>query len=332
MGFNKISVDTVYIGGGTPSLLSSAQMSQLLDTLDNRFILDKNCEITVEVNPDSCDLRKLIEYKEAGVNRLSVGVQTVNDKTLKAIGRIHNSKQVEKTLTDIKCCGINNISADIMLGLPYEGEKEIKETIDLLYGYEVMHISAYLLKIMESTPFYDESPDGLPDDDETATLYYYAAQLLEDYSYTQYEVSNFAMSSFESKHNMKYWNCEDYIGFGAGAHSSLNGKRYHIEPDTKGYIKEFSHQSEDYMKSLIFEGNVGWDDYLILRLRTTKGLSLKKLKDRFSFETTPKMKELFIRYMRMGLMEQEHDYVKLKRGGFLVSNEILSELLLAAEG
>ena len=324
-------IDSVYIGGGTPSLLEGKQIDTLLTAVEERFTLKRDTEITIEVNPDSSSYEKLFAYKNAGVNRISLGVQSAYDKTLKRLGRLHTNEQVVKALQDAVATGFTNISGDIMLGLPNEKEREIDKTIRLLYENGVTHISAYILKISEDTPFGKNPPRNLPDDDTVATLYEFAAARLISLGYDQYEISNFAKKSYESRHNKKYWNCEDYIGIGAGAYSSFKGKRYHIVPDIKRYIAYFNELGKDTGSISVNDGEVGWDDYMILRLRTNNGLSLNLLKERYTFTFSDNMKKMIKRYIKAGYINEHDDVISLTRKGFLVSNEILAELMLAAE-
>ena len=331
MGFPSREVDSIYIGGGTPSLLSGEQVARLLLVLEKQFKVSKDSEITIEINPDSSDRVKLKEYFSAGINRISVGAQTVNDETLKRLGRLHLAEAAKEILRDAAEVGFNNISCDMMLALPYEDERDISRTIDFFSKNGVKHISAYILKISPDTPFGRNNPKGIPDDDRTADLYDYTVEELEKLGYKQYEISNFSLESYESRHNMKYWNCEEYIGLGAGAFSSIDNMRYHIEGNLKEYLNTFKKPSNDYMKGLIYDGLVGYDDYMILQLRTAKGLDLDEMYERYKFVPTEKMNECFKQYIELGLMKREDKTIYLTEKGFLVSNEILSGLLLAVE-
>ena len=329
-GFSGDNIDTIYIGGGTPSLLTPEQLHRLLDALNRKFRFSGYAEITLEINPESSDYSKLKGYRDSGINRLSVGVQTVNNSTLNAIGRNSSRQQIEQTLTHAAEAGFVNVAADIIIGLPDEGVESIEDSIETIHRYNVKHISAYILKVSEGTKLWDKR-EGLADDDTTADLYCYAAGLLESYGYLQYEVSNFAYDSYQSRHNLKYWNCDDYFGLGAGAYSSIDNKRYYCEADIHRYLECFTTPSDSWDKGYIYDGTVGWDDFLILQLRTTAGLSLDSLKERFRYTLNDRMSELINRYIEAEYMVKEGNYIRMTRKGLLVSNEILSSLLLAAE-
>jgi len=330
-GYEARSIDSIYIGGGTPSLLDSSQIANLLETINKGFKLDSNTEITVEVNPDSADKEKLYGYLYAGVNRLSIGVQSFSDRTLRTIGRLHTAEKAEQTILDAHRVGFTNIAADIMLGLPYEGKKEVKGAIEILAKTGVHHISAYILKISGDTPFGKEYPEGIADDDTVADIYCYAVEQLEAKGYLQYEISNFAKRNYEGRHNKKYWNCEEYIGLGAGAFSLLESYRYHLPGDIPLYLKTFENPSPNFMKGLVLDGPVEWDDYIIVRLRTTEGLSTKRLEQLFGFQIPARIEEEFKGFIELGLMKRENERIRLTTEGFLLSNDILSRLLLAAE-
>jgi len=324
-------VDSIYIGGGTPSLLSGFQMAELAGSLRRIFNPAKDCEFTIEVNPASCDFETLQAYRRAGVNRLSVGVQTFSDTTLSILGRLHSSADARRTFQHAKSAGFTNISADLMLALPGEDEDSIMSSIDELADLGVSHISAYLLKLSEDTPLGKTLPDSLPDDDRASGLYRRAAAYLTHKGYNQYEISNFAEPGFKSRHNLKYWNCDDYIGFGPAAHSSVSGKRYSFARDTKAYIDMFNEPVDDFLLGQHDEGRVDWEDYLMLKLRTNEGLSLSSMKRRFLFSFSDKMKNRLSQYEKAGLLKLDGDCLRLTLDGMLVSNSIISGLLAAAD-
>jgi len=330
-GFPSSEVDSIYIGGGTPSLLEGKQAKAIVDMLKKRFSVKKESEITIEVNPAGCSSDRLREFRDAGINRLSVGIQSMSDKTLKTLGRTHTGSDALKTLQDAKNAGFFNISADIMLGLPDESEDDIKKTVEPLIERGVTHISAYILKLAEGTPMGDTVPDGIPDEDGIADIYMYASGLLESNGYMQYEISNFAQDTYESRHNMKYWNCENYIGMGAGAYSSLDSNRYHFPPDIYEYIRCFKNPSTIFNKGFVYDGEVTWDEYFMLRLRTKQGISFEELKKRFYIEPYSRMEHLLIEFEKKGYTKLIGNTVKLTRKGMLLSNSVISSLLVEAE-
>ena len=210
------AVDSIYFGGGTPSLLSIQAVSDILETCDKNFKL-VSPEITLEYNPSRTSFRHLHDLKLAGVNRLSIGTQSFSDSQLKVLGRTHTAKQNLETVQNAYQAGFRNLSCDLMLALPYQSEQVLLQTLEILTSLPIQHVSAYLLQMEENTPFYTnpEILDNLPDDDISADRYLQTVRMLEESGFHQYEVSSFAKSGFESRHNLKYWFCEDYLGIGA---------------------------------------------------------------------------------------------------------------------
>ena len=327
---SALETDSIYLGGGTPSLLSGSQMGGLFDALMKKISPSAGCEITVEVNPASCGFETLLAYRRAGVNRLSVGVQTACDATLKTLLRPHTAKDSRLVLEEAIKAGFDNISADLMLALPGEDTSHIRASIALLAQCGVSHISSYLLKISEGTAFGRSLPESLPDEDSAADLYLFAVSELCDSGYEQYEISNFAKPGFESRHNLKYWNCEDYIGLGPGAHSSVGAGRYSFPPDLPAYLERFKEPPDSFLSPLREEGAVDSDDYVMLRLRTNEGLSLNAMKKRFGFAFSEEAESRIARYEESGLLRLEKDCLRLTTRGMLVSNSIIAGLLAAS--
>ncbi len=331
--FAPRNVDTVYFGGGTPSLLASEQISRILSAINGRMTVCDGAEITLEANPAAVTREKLRELRSLGINRLSVGVQATDDAALKALGRLHTRADAFTVFEDALAAGFCNLSADIMLALPNDDEKITAQRVSEISSLPVNHISAYLLKIMEGTPFYERTPHGIPADDEQAALYELCCNTLAENGFQQYEISNFAKSrELQSKHNLKYWNCEDYIGLGAAAHSSLGGERYSFPRSIDKFINSFAdvsdlHNDSAALSFLNHEGSVDAEDYIMLRLRTTDGLSRKRLYSLYNYcfdESKRKQIEVF---NSMGLLADDGDIIKLTVKGFLVSNSIISELI-----
>jgi len=324
-------VDSIYFGGGTPSLLSGAQLGGLIEALRDGFDISDDCEITVEINPASCDFPTLREYRLLGVNRLSVGVQTSVDAALKILGRPHSAADAFITLEHAAGAGFSNISADLMLALPGEARGDIQASIERLAEFDVSHVSVYLLKLSEDTPLKKANPKTLPDEDAAAQMYLDAVSFLAQKGFYQYEISNFAKPGFECRHNNKYWDCRDYIGFGPAAHSSLGGARYSFMPDLKAYLERFRETPGDFLGGLRREGSVGWDDYLMLRLRTNEGLSLRSMERRFGFSFAADLLAQLGTYEAAGLLRFDGDRLSLTTRGMLVSNTIIASILASAE-
>ena len=330
-GLPAREVDSIYIGGGTPSVLSGAQVGELLSIVRNQVGINPDNEITIEVNPLGCDTEKLRAYRNAGINRISVGAQSLNDRTLKLLGRQHSVRDISTALDNAKNAGFNNISVDLILALPDDDEEKISLAVNTLEDKGVKHISFYLLKITEGTPFYDHPPDLLPDDDRTADLYLFIVEKLRSKGFIQYEISNFSQEGYESRHNLKYWNSDEYIGLGAAAHSLTDKKRYSFPADIQAYIDCFSNLSGNWMKGAVVEGKEEWQDYLMLRLRTTMGLSHKSMENRYDFKFNANMKRLLALYETKGLLYRNKDILRLTVPGMLVSNSIISSFLAEAE-
>lgn len=311
----NICADTVYFGGGTPSLLPAEMLKKILDTLNNRCNITAP-EITIEINPCTVHEEKLLQYRKMGINRLSVGVQSADDRELEFLGRNHSWEKAKEIINLSVKNGFENISCDIMTGLPRQSFDTLKTTIDKISALPVTHISSYILKIEEDTPF--DTPDiinQLPDDDYVSDLYLFMVSQLENHGYKQYEISNFSKPGFESRHNLKYWKCREYIGLGPSAHSYFNGKRYYIPSDLNDYRK----QSE----KIITEENPGSDEEkIMLGLRLTEGINVNDFPDKKDFIL--KKSGLF---QKSGLVNIQNNTVSLTPKGFLVSNSIISELI-----
>jgi oxygen-independent coproporphyrinogen-3 oxidase len=295
--------DTVYFGGGTPSLLPAECFAKMLGCIE----LAGNAEVTVEVNPDSTTPEFLQGLREAGVNRLSVGVQSLFDDDLKILGRLHNAEKAIDTIKAAKAWGFRSISADLMLALPNQTKERVAEEIKILDKLGVNHISAYLLKIENGTPFAVNTPADLPDDDFTADLYLFAVSELEKYGFAQYEISNFAKEGCKSWHNSIYWKCGQYFGFGPGAHSYYGGKRYAVPRDIDAFI------NAERQPTYITDENPGSEsERIMLALRLTDtGIPYTPACDKF---------------IAAGLMKRIRGNAALTPEGCLVSNSIIGEL------
>ena len=312
---NAHNPKTVYFGGGTPSLLSTTQVETLLKAISPQT----NAEITLEVNPGTVSLNQLKGYKTAGVNRLSIGVQSAFNSQLKTLGRTHTAEDSVKCFLFAQEAGFQNISGDIMLALPSYSSKEFDETLALIERGNATHISCYLLKVEGGTPFYG-MPLPLPSDDETADFYLYAVSRLSEKGYTQYEISNFAKPNFESKHNLVYWNCENYLGIGPAAHSCMNRKRFHYIECTDAFIKRPE-------SPIIQDGIFTTEEYIMLQLRLNKGLSLTLLETLYGFVFSEKSVNKLSLFEKEGLCTIQNNIVHLTPEGMLIQNYILGEII-----
>lgn len=313
-------IDTVYFGGGTPSFFSGERIKEILCYIKDNYNVTDDAEITVECNPSSVDAQLARTLSEAGVNRISMGMQSVVDKERITLGRHSDREKISLCIDLFRSYGINNISLDLMLGIPYQTKESLKESIDFVRSKNVTHVSAYMLKIEENTAFYKEMNTlSLPDEDEVCNLYLYTAEELEKSGYLQYEISNFSKEGYESRHNLRYWHCEEYLGIGPSAHSFLGGKRFYFERDFESFIKG---------SSPIPDGDGGDnDEYIMLALRLTEGLVKDKYKKHFGKDIDDKLINRARTLEREGLVTIAEDRISLTVKGFLVSNSVISYLL-----
>ena len=306
--------DTVYFGGGTPSLLTPAQAARLIEAAAPA----PGAEVTLEANPETVTLERLRGYRAAGVNRLSVGVQTARDSQLRALGRPHTAAQAAAAFAMAREAGIENISGDIMLALPHYTRDEFDQTLALIQAGGAQHISAYLLKIEPGSAFGRQPPAGLPDPDQAADFYLYAVARLAEAGYRQYEISSFARPGFAGRHNRIYWDCEDYLGLGPAAHSCMGGQRFYYPADTAAFLAG---------AQPVPDGVCGAEDYLILQLRLCSGLDLAAYRRRGGADFTPRQRAFLARCQAAGYLELTPGRLSLTPAGMIVQNSILAELL-----
>ena len=310
-------VKTIYFGGGTPSVLSEVKLQKIFDALNRNFKFKKNVEITIEVNPNSLSEEKLKFYKGLGINRLSIGVQSLNDETLKKIGRLHN-KEMAINLVKKASLYFDNISADLILGL--ENEKDVYKYAEILIDLGVKHISAYMLEVHKNTPIFDKVKNKtfLPlDDEEVANEYKKLVEFLKSKDFNQYEISNFALKGYESKHNLNYWTFGDYIGFGVSAHSYISGKRFANADNLKDYYKKNVIQDENNSQTEI-------EERLFLGLRCESGVDLKILK-KLGYDITKN--ENYEKFKKENIIFEKNGKIFLNKENYLVSDYIISHLL-----
>ena len=316
---NKLNkkVDTIYFGGGTPSLLGADEIIKILKCINENFEV-LNPEITLEVNPADyafIDFEKLSFY---GVNRISVGAQTLDDKGLKILGRRHSGKDILNTYSQIKLAKIDNISFDLILGFPGQTKKDIDTFINFYKENRLSHLSAYLLKVEEGTS-YSKSSLNFADEDLCSEFYMYVSDKMRSLGYNHYEISNFAISGKESKHNLKYWNLDDYLGIGPSAHSFINGKRFYYENNLKNFLS---------FSKINYEGMGGApEEYAMLRLRLSSGLENKVYKEKFGFDIPKEYFKKAERFKNLGLVKIGSDSISLTPKGFLLSNKIIGDLI-----
>lgn len=312
--------DTVYFGGGTPSLLSTAQLSEILSELRRSFDLSPNAEITLEANPNTLTPQKLADLRKIGINRLSVGVQSLSDGELRFLGRTHSAERAVKAIADAHSAGFENISCDLMIGIPKQTAGSLESSIDGLAELPIKHISAYILKTEEGTPFdCDAIRSILPDENETADMYLKMVGLLEKHGFQQYEVSNFAKKGFESRHNCRYWKCLDYIGIGPSAHSCCYGKRFAAGRDLSEFI------GNDVQPTYITDdAPCGFEERSMLRLRLKEGLDVAQTGSHRA-DIEKKIPGL----INAGYAVFDGQFLSLTPKGFLVSNSVIGYLIFS---
>ncbi|MBR7132622.1 MAG: radical SAM family heme chaperone HemW [Clostridia bacterium] len=312
-------IDTVYLGGGTPSLLGN-RLKPVLEAVRNNFAVAGDAEITLELNPAG-DTDEILNFAtETGINRLSIGAQSGNDDELKMLGRSHSAADTVKTVELARKYGFENISLDLMLGLPFSSQSTLESSLEFVHRLKPEHISAYLLKIEENTAFFAQKDKlSLPSDDEQAEQYLLMCLFFEKIGYNHYEISNFCKDGKESRHNLKYWNGNEYLGIGPAAHSLVSGKRFYYPRDLKAFLNG---------NFPLPDGDGGGEyEYIMLRLRLKNGVSAEQYKFLFGkalpTEFITKCKQL----KSAGLMEIYNNRFYLTNNGMLLSNSIISELL-----
>jgi len=321
--YQNEELNTIYFGGGTPSLLTIDELKKILKKLN----FDETTEITIEVNPNDISAEYLKELKNIGFNRLSIGSQTFKDDILNLIGRRHNSDEIINTVKLAKEAGFNNISLDLIYGLPTQKIQDFKKDIDTLLSLGVQHISMYGLKIEEGCSFYKSPPQNLPDDDMQADMYLLAISETTKNGFSHYEISNFAKEGFESKHNLNYWSENPYYGFGVAAHGFVDGVRYSNYCTIEEYIDNpTSHEFGAFITE-----KEKLEETIFLGLRKSQGINIKEINNTYNINFDDKYKNTISKYLETGHLKKTDNGYKLsdnkQTNGFLVSNIILSEFI-----
>ena len=315
------TVNTIYFGGGTPTFFGAERLARLLQIVRKQFNVSKDCEITVECNPDSADQDTLLTLKKAGVNRLSMGVQSAQDKELEEIGRVHSFAQATQAFQRARDAGFDNISLDLIYGLPDQTMESWKESVEALLKLNPEHLSCYGLKLEQGTPLYERrEQEQMADDDTQADMYLWMVERLKNAGYGQYEISNFARPGRASRHNLKYWTMQEYLGFGPGAHSDFGGRRFAYARDLSAYIRGEEHLSESACPA----PREREEERVMLALRTAQGLDLSTLG-----EDTREAEAVLEECARHGLAQGGNGRWRLTPQGFLVSNAVIVRVLEA---
>lgn len=323
-------VDTVYFGGGTPSLLSQRNLRELMGAVHAAFTLVDDVEITVEANPAAVKREDLTVWAACGVNRLSLGAQSAQPEELKALGRLHRWEDVVQTVTDAREAGIANINLDFMLGIPHQTPETLADTLSRALALNPTHLSAYTLMLEEGTPFYrrGRAALGLPADEDTAdeqavALWEQACVLLREAGYEHYEISNFAREGYRSRHNLHTWQCRDYLGLGVAAHSCMDGVRFGQSRDLEAFLRgEDITEFTEHLTPADREA-----EYIMLALRLSEGIDEEEFTKRFGKDFWHIYGDTCVSCIDRGLMARENGRVYLTEAGFPVSNAILADLI-----
>jgi oxygen-independent coproporphyrinogen-3 oxidase len=317
------SIKTIYIGGGTPSLIDISNYKKLFDFIFDKFHISKNAEITIEANPATGDLKYFSGLKEIGINRLSIGAQSFDDKILKLLNRPHSSQDIKNTVSIAQKAGFENISLDIIYGLPSQTienmEKDLYECINL----GVKHISTYGLKIEDGTIFAKKVPKNLPDEDLCADMYLRTIDILSQNNFKHYEISNFAQNSFESKHNINYWKNNSYYAFGLAAHGYVDDKRFANTENFDDYLK--NPFSKEFSKELSPQEIL--EEGIFLGLRLTDGLNLKEFKACYNIDILTKYKNIIEKYDELDMLKIQDGKLALTTKGLMLSNSIMADFI-----
>lgn len=324
-------VDTIYFGGGTPSHFGAQRLVEVLRTIHKNFQVSRNCEITVECNPDSVDPEFLTHLKRAGVNRLSMGVQSARDGELKEIGRLHNYQQAVQAFQQARQAGFENLSLDLIYGLPDQTLESWKASVEAVLQLAPEHLSCYGLKLEQGTPLYQrQDQEQMADDDTQADMYLWMVDRLAQAGYGQYEISNFARPGFESRHNLKYWLGEEYMGFGPSAHSYFGGRRYSFVRDLDIYVNGVLHNGKIIDESNLVNRRERGREYLMLRMRTVRGVEESEYRRTFYMNFDP-LEDRFREYRDYGWAEYTDGRWHFTPSGFLLSNPLIGDLLAIQE-
>ena len=328
-GFRDTTVTSVFVGGGTPSILKSEEIVRIFDALRNNFNIEDTAEISMEANPGTVTREKLMDYRSAGINRLSFGLQSADNRELEALGRIHTYEEFLTSYSLARSCGFENINVDLMSALPGQTVESWLETLKKVAALGPEHISAYSLIIEEGTPFYELYGDNrgegiLPDEDSEREMYHQTKRMLKELGYERYEISNYAKPGFECRHNIGYWTGVPYLGLGLGASSYINGTRFTNTADMEEYLNGGAGVRQD---EIVLTEQDMQEEYFFVGLRMVRGVSLPMFEERFGVKAEDVYPGLLDRLIREGGAEISGDDFRLTEYGMDVSNYIMAQFL-----
>ena len=318
---------SVFIGGGTPSALKAEAIASIMRTLQEQFFFCEDAEVTIEANPGTVDLEKLTIYRNVGINRLSLGLQSTDAEELKLLGRIHSYEEFLKSYEWAREAGFSNINIDLMFAIPGQTGEAWRQHLYQVAELNPEHISAYSLIIEEGTPFAEQNLD-LPDEDTEYQMYEDTAEILERYGYRQYEISNYAKQGYMCRHNAGYWQRREYLGFGLGASSLYRGMRFSNTRRMQEYLKESRNPDQIRKDVTVLSRNERIEEFMFLGLRMTEGISEKKFEENFNVRLMDIYGDILQKYEETGFMEHIETKWRLTRKGIHVSNHILADFLL----
>ena len=327
---NNLEINTIFIGGGTPSVLEADELECLLKEVA-KLNMAKDIEYSMECNPGNLTEEKLEVMKKYGVNRISIGLQAKQDNLLKGLGRIHNYKTFKENFLLAKKVGFNNINVDLMFGLPNQRLNEWEETLREIISLEPAHISAYSLIIEEGTAFYNLYENDklkLPTEEEERKMYHLAKKILEENGFNQYEISNYAKEGKECRHNLAYWNMDNWIGVGSAAASYINGKRIKNISSVEEYINSIKDKGEAVEEIINNSKNDNMEEFMFMGLRKINGIDENEFKNRFSMNINDVYGEILNKYIDEGLLIRESGRIFLSEKGIEISNIIMADFLL----
>ena len=323
-------VVSVFVGGGTPSAIQPQWIGQIIDKLKEKFTFSPEAEITMEANPGTLTKEKLSIYKEHGINRISLGLQSTINEELRILGRIHTFEEFQESYRMVREAGFENINVDLMSAIPKQTYDKWVHNLRTVAELNPEHISAYSLIIEEGTPFYDyfyENELDLPDEEEEYRMYEDTAEILREYGYEQYEISNYAKPGFACRHNIGYWKRTDYLGFGLGAASLYHGIRYHNTEDMEEYLADSSEPLALRRDVQELSRQECQEEFMFLGLRMTKGISETEFEKTFGEGMPDKYQKILEKYEQSGFLEKNQEWWCFSRKGIHVSNQILAEFL-----
>ena len=328
--YNNLEINTIFIGGGTPSVLESDELECLLKEVA-KLNMAKDIEYSMECNPGNLTEEKLEVMKKYGVNRISMGLQAKQDNLLKGLGRIHNYKTFKENFLLAKKVGFNNINVDLMFGLPNQRLNEWEETLREIISLEPAHISAYSLIIEEGTAFYNLYENDklkLPTEEEERKMYHLAKKILEENGFNQYEISNYAKEGKECRHNLAYWNMDNWIGVGSASASYMDGKRIKNISSVEEYINSINEKGEAIEEIINNSKNDNMEEFMFMGLRKINGIDENEFKNRFSMNINNVYGEIINKYIDEGLLIRESGRIFLSEKGIEISNVIMADFLL----